>query len=337
MTSAVAPTYLDLFLAPLAEQLARPDVTDIYVNEPGVLWVEALGGRIERQAIPDLTEARLWRLAQQIGSATCQGISREHPLLAARLPGGERVQVVAPPATRSGVVLAIRKYVADDLSLLDLEQQGIFASTTGSAVVNPHEARLAALYDAGQWRAFLQTAVRARRTILISGGTSTGKTTILNALIREIDPAERLVFLEDTPELALRHPNAIGLVAPRDALAEASVTTEDLLVASLRLRPDRIILGELRGPEAFTFLRAVNTGHPGSLTTIHADSPAGAIEQLTLLTLQTAQSLRREEIRSYIESVVDIVIQLKRTGNNRVIEQVSWRRHHTHTYRESES
>src|SRR5690606_19074788 len=124
----------------------------------------------------------------------------------------------------------------------------------------------------------LQEAVRNRRNVLISGGTSTGKTTFLNALLREIPAAERLVLIEDTPELDMTHANAVGLLAARSALGEAAVKPEDLLMAALRLRPVRIILGELRGAEAFTFLRAVNTGHPGSMTTTHADDPARAVE-----------------------------------------------------------
>jgi type IV secretion system protein VirB11 len=170
----------------------------------------------------------------------------------------------------------------------------------------------------------MQAAVKARKTIIVSGGTSTGKTTFLNALIREIDAAERLVLIEDTPELVLRHDNAIGLVAVRGAMGEANVTTDDLLGASLRLRPDRIILGELRGREAFTFLRAINTGHPGSLTTIHADTPDGALEQLILMVLQSGITLQRIDLHSYIGNVVDVVVQLERRGGVRRISAIVW-------------
>ncbi|WP_230781766.1 P-type DNA transfer ATPase VirB11 [Sphingomonas sp. Leaf37] len=319
-----ASAYLDVYLAPFLEQLARPDVTDLYVNRVGELWIETLHGRLERHIAPEITEAQLWRLARQVASLTHQGISREHPLLAARLPDGARVQIVAPPATREGMAIAIRKHVSSDLSIADYEQDGAFACTSGADAADPIEEELARLHEARDWGAFLRAAVRARKTIVVSGGTSTGKTTFLNALLREIDAAERLVLIEDTPELVLRHKNAIGLVAARGGLGEANVTMEDLLIASLRLRPDRIILGELRGAEASTFLRAINTGHPGSLTTIHADTPTGAIEQLVLLVLQSGARLRRDDILAYIDRVVDIVVQLERRHGERRITQIDW-------------
>ena len=146
--------------------------------------------------------------------------------------------------------------------------------------------------------------------------------TFLNALIKEIAPHERLILIEDTPELRVDHANALGLVAVRGELGEASLTQEDLLQASLRMRPDRIILGELRGTEAFTFLRAVNTGHPGSLSTIHADSPEGAIEQLALLVLQSGTQLRREDVVSYVLGVIDVFVQLERVQGRRVVSRV---------------
>ncbi|PAX06398.1 P-type DNA transfer ATPase VirB11 [Sphingomonas lenta] len=319
-------SYLDIYLGPLLAHMRRPDVTDLYVNRPGEIWVERLGGAIERHDAPEVTEAQLWRLARQVASVTHQGISREHPLLAARLPDGARVQVVAPPATRGPMAVAIRRHVSADMGLSDYEVQGAFAATRGNDAHDAAEAELARLYEADAWSGFLRTAVRARKTIIVSGGTSTGKTTFLNALLREIGPDERLLLIEDTPELVLRHDNAVGLVAVRGALGEASVTTDDLLVASLRMRPDRIILGELRGGEAFTFLRAINTGHPGSLTTIHADTPARAVEQLALLVLQSGSRLGREDVVAYIGQVVDIIVQLERHAGGRRVSQVSWTR-----------
>lgn len=324
-----AAAYLDVYLAPFLEHLERPDVTDLYVNRAGEIWIETLQGAIERHDAPQTTEEQLWRLARQVASLTHQGISREHPLLAARLPDGARIQIVAPPATRGGMALAIRKHVSSDLSLADYEREGAFAETHGNDATDAIEGKLERQYEAREWGAFLRTAVRARKTIMVSGGTSTGKTTFLNALLREIEPSERLLLIEDTPELVLRHENALGLVAARGSLGEASVTTEDLLVASLRLRPDRIVLGELRGAEAFTFLRAINTGHPGSLTTIHADSPRGAIEQLVLLVLQSGARLNRDDIIAYVERVVDVVVQLERRQGQRRIGQIQWRKSHS--------
>lgn len=307
--------FLDAYLAPIAPLLIEPDVTDIYVNMPGEIWIERLGGAIEHRSIPALTDTSLWRLARQIASLSHQGISREHPLLSARLPDGSRVQIVAPPATRGPLALAIRRHLSTDLSLTDYARQGAF-----DAPAMP-PAQHATIAD-DERVARLATAVKERKTILISGGTSTGKTTFLNALIREIPREERLILIEDTPELQVAHPNAVGLVAVRGALGEARVDADDLLQASLRMRPDRIILGELRGPEAYTFLRAINTGHPGSMTTIHADSPAKAIEQLALIILQSGTQLSREDIVHYVRNTVDLFIQLERQGGRRMIRAI---------------
>lgn len=320
--------YLRAYLAPLIGMLARPDVTDIYVNRPGELWVETTSGAVERHEAPALDETTLARLARQIAAVSHQGISREHPLLSATLPDGARVQVVAPPATRGPLALAIRKHVAPDLALEDYLAAGAFAETKrgregGTAEI---DRALAKKLDAGDIAAMLAMAVRARKNILISGGTSSGKTTFLNALLREIPIEERLILIEDTPELVVSQDNVIGLLAARSALGEAQVTANDLLAASLRMRPDRIILGELRGPEAFAFLRAINTGHPGSMTTVHADSAERAIEQIVLLALQAGTQLNRDDIRHYVSQTVDIFIQLDRTGGRRRVSEVVLRR-----------
>lgn len=320
------PTYLGVYLAPLAGFLEQGDVTDLYINRPGELWVERLGRLPERHEAPELTEALLWRLAKQVASLTHQGISREHPLLAARLPDGARIQIIAPPATRGPMAVAIRKHLVADMTLDDYVAQGAFAATRGASSPDAAQERLAALYAAGDWAEFLRLAVRARRTILVSGGTSTGKTTFLNALLREVDEDDRLVLIEDTPEIKLRHANAIGLVAVRGELGETNVTSDDLLTATLRMRPDRIIVGELRGPEAATFLRAANTGHPGSMTTIHADSPHGAFEQLALLAKHEAAS-HHDDVRRHAQAIVEIVVQLSRRDGRREVSNVSWTKH----------
>jgi type IV secretion system protein VirB11 len=304
--------------------LARDDVTDIYVNRPGEIWIETLGGATERHEAPALDRATLDRLSRQIAALSHQGISREHPLLSATLPDGARVQIVSPPATRGDLALAIRKHVSPDLSLSDYVSAGSFAETKRGDVGGraPIDVKLARMLDAGDVAGMLATAVKARKNILVSGGTSTGKTTFLNALIREIPPHERLILIEDTPELHLGHANAVGLLAARSALGEAQVTADSLLAASLRMRPDRIIVGELRGPEAYTFLRAVNTGHPGSMTTVHADSAERAIDQIALLVLQTGTRLGREDVHHYVRSTVDVFVQLARTGGRRHVAEV---------------
>ena len=170
---------------------------------------------------------------------------------------------------------------------------------------------------------YLRDAVRARRTILISGGTSTGKTTFLNALLREVPEGERVVLVEDTPEIRLHGANGLGLIAVKGELGEALVSTDDLLQAALRLRPDRIVLGELRGREAVSFLRAINTGHPGSFSTVHANSPQGALEQLVLMVMQTGLGLSRADTLAYAAQVIDVVVQLARVDGERRIAAIT--------------
>ncbi|HYC82609.1 MAG TPA: P-type DNA transfer ATPase VirB11 [Croceibacterium sp.] len=318
---APAGYFLDSLLAPLVTWLTRDDVTDIYVNRAGEVWIETLGGEIEALPCPALTEAVLARLSRQIAAASAQGISRAHPLLAASLPDGSRVQVAGPPATRGGHALAIRRHVAARLSLEDYEEADAFAEASTAPVALEREDRVEPV-PPDEVREVLRDAVRTKRNILIAGGTSTGKTTFLNALLREIPAEERLILIEDTPELELTHRNSIGLLAARSTLGEADVRAEDLLMAALRMRPDRIILGELRGPEAFTFLRAVNTGHPGSMTTIHADSPVRAIEQLALLVLQAGSRLGRDDVRHYARESIDVFVQLERQAGRRKVAQV---------------
>lgn len=327
MTSAAAADgriYLRSYLAPLTGMLARPDVTDIYVNRPGELWVETVGGAIERHEAPGLDDATLERLARQIASVSHQGISREHPLLSATLPDGARVQIVGPPATRGPLALAIRKHVAADLALSDYVAAGAFAATRGRDRLEDRDSdrALAEQLAAGDIAGMLAAAVRGRKNILVSGGTSTGKTTFLNALIREIPAGERLILIEDTPELQVRQDNVVGLLAARSALGEAEVTANDLVAASLRMRPDRIILGELRGEEAFAFLRAVNTGHPGSMSTVHADSAERAVEQIVLLVLQAGTQLNRDDVRHYVKTTIDVFVQLARVGGERRVAEV---------------
>lgn len=329
MTSVVHDdrVYLRRYLAPLQRFLARDDVTDLYVNRPGELWVETLGGAIEFHEVAGLDTATLDRLAQQVAALAHQGISREHPLLSASLPDGARIQIIAPPATRGPLALAIRKHLATELRLEDYVAAGAFDTIRSDAASSQAAANelLARLRAAGDFAGLLKTAVEQRRNILISGGTSTGKTTFLNALIGEIAPEERLILIEDTPELEMRHKNAVGLVAARSPLGEAIADMDQLLNASLRMRPDRIILGELRGPEAFTFLRAVNTGHPGSMTTIHADSPERAVEQIALLVLQTGTRLDRDSVLHYVRSTVDVFVQLARIGGRRHVSEIALR------------
>jgi type IV secretion system protein VirB11 len=319
--------YLRSFLAPLEPWLARNDVTEILVNSPGEIWVESHGrAHMEMVAVPELTANALQRLASQVARANHQGVNRAQPLLSGVLPGGARIQIIAPPATRQHMAIAIRKHVQVDIDLADYAAAGAFAKVRvqddGSAA--RAALRLRELLVAGDILEFLCSAVAMRKNILIAGGTSSGKTTFLNALLKQIPPEQRIIVIEDTPEVSLDRSNALGLVAVRGETGEAAVTTEDLLQASLRMRPDRLLLGEMRGAEAFSFLRAINTGHPGSISTIHADTPYGAIEQVALLALQAKVNLGRAEIIAYAGTVVDVVIQLTRdSSGKRIVSDIA--------------
>jgi type IV secretion system protein VirB11 len=254
----------------------------------------------------------LQRLAQQVARNSHQGINREHPLLSATLPDGARIQLCGPPATRSHWALAIRRHRLLDLPL-DAYDRGPILAAEPRHEVDP----------VAQPIAYLRDAVLQRRTILISGGTSTGKTTFLNALLREIPKQERVVLVEDTAELRLPGPNGVGLIAVKGELGEARVGADDLLQASLRLRPDRIVLGELRGNETVSFLRAINTGHPGSFSTVHANSPRGALDQISLMAMQSGIGLTRAETLEYAASVIDVVVQLDRAGGQRGVAAIA--------------
>ena len=324
MSAEPVAIYLRTYLEPIAWLLDRPEITDIFINAPGEAWVETIQGGIERHPAPGLDETTLWRLARQIASLSHQGVSREHPLLSATLPGGERVQIVAPPATRGHLAIAVRKHVVADLSLEDYDRAEAFAGvrTDGASDAAIVDANLRQLLDTASPAAFLGAAVRARKNIVVAGGTSTGKTTFLNALLKEVPRNERLILIEDAAEVQLDHPNAVGLISVRGEQGEARISADDLVQASLRMRPDRIILGELRGHEAASFLRAVNTGHPGSITTIHADSPKGAVDQLALLVLQSGLNLGRQEIVDYVRGIVDVFVQLSRRNGRRTVSEI---------------
>lgn len=319
--------YLRTYLAPLAPWLDALEITDILVNRPGEVFFDGPAG-MQRADAPEITAIMLQRLAQQIAAFTAQGVSREHPLLAAILPDGARVQIVAPPATREHIAVAIRKHVVSDFTLADYEANGALAHVrrASSNERDPVDVDLSALLDRGQIRAFFSAAVKAGKNIVISGGTGTGKTTFLNALLKEVPPGDRIIVIEDTPEVRLVSPNAVGLVAVKSELGESQVGVDELLRASLRMRPDRLLVGEIRGPEAFTFLRAVNTGHPGSLTTVHADSPEAALDQIAFMTLQAGLTLGRAEIIDYARQVIDVVVQLTRAGGKRAVSSIAFHR-----------
>jgi type IV secretion system protein VirB11 len=305
--------YLSAYLAPFQQWLSDENVTEILVNKPGEVWTESAGTfGMTRHDAAGIDDVLLGRLAAQVARFSHQGISRERPLLSATLPTGERIQIVSPPATRRHYALSIRRH-----RLLDVPLSAYRRDVAASAATAWHE-RVPGTDDI----AFISEAVRGGATILISGGTSSGKTTFLNALLREIPEHERIILVEDTPEIRLSNRNGVGLIAVKGETGEARVTTDDLLQAALRLRPDRIVLGELRGGEAVSFLRAINTGHPGSFSTIHANSPQGALEQLALMVMQTGLGLSRQDTIAYVRSVVDLIVQLDRQGGQRGIAAI---------------
>ena len=305
--------YLDAYLAPLRPWLERESVTEILVNRPGELWIEdAAHPGMQRIELPAVDDRLLQRLAEQVARVSHQGINREHPLLSATLPDGARIQLCGPPATRTHWALAIRRHRLLELPL-DAYDRGPIVPREEPAMPDPMAEPIA----------YLREAIERRRTILISGGTSTGKTTFLNAMLHEIPAQERVVLVEDTAELKLPGANGVGLIAVKGELGEARVSANDLLQAALRLRPDRIVLGELRGNETVSFLRAINTGHPGSFSTVHANSPKGALEQIALMAMQTNIGLTRAETLEYAASVIDIVVQLNRIEGRRGIAQIA--------------
>lgn len=322
--------YLVEALAPFLEFLVDPGVIEVLVDRPGAFWIERVGADALQEIRDDrITDDRMGRLARLVAAESAQEVHANRPLLSASLPpggpgSGARVQFVLPPAARHGVAMAIRKHVMIGRTLADYRTD---ASFTGMAmgvqtsdVAGDEELR--ALAHAGDPASFLEAAIAARRTMLISGGTSSGKTTLLNALLASIPAHERIVTIEDTPELAPPQRANVSLIASRGDQGEACVTMQSLLEASLRLRPDRILLGELRSAEAFAFLRAVNTGHPGSLTTIHADSPQGAYEQIALMVMQSDVRLTRADVLAYVRSIVRIVVQTARIGGRRKITDI---------------
>ncbi|MFT5702781.1 MAG: type IV secretion system protein VirB11 [Rickettsiales bacterium] len=304
---------LDSYLLPIKQILDQDGVSEVSINRPGEVWVEIRGDMV-RHEMPAFDVEHLKSLARLIAQSTDQRVSEEEPLLSATLPAGYRVQVVFPPACEIGtVVMSIRKQSNLKWSLDDYEKMGAFKVTSIGESEDKNNLILMKLLKLGRIKDFLQRAVLYKKNIIVSGGTSTGKTTFTNAMIRAIPSHERLITTEDAREIELNnHPNHVHLLSSKGGQGRAKVSTQELIEACLRLRPDRIIVGELRGSEAFSFLRAINTGHPGSISTLHADTPKMALEQLKLMVMQAGLGMSPSEILGYIKNVVDIVVQLKK-------------------------
>jgi type IV secretion system protein VirB11 len=304
---------LKRMLEPLNAVL-QEGVSEISINRPGEGWVEK-GGVYSLIELPSLDRDHLVTLSHLVAESTYQEVSHEKPILSATLPDGCRIQIVLPPAAED-ITISIRRPSIFGLDLDAYQAQGAFETIATESVLSS-DAALWARLKSKDVAGFLKSAIRQRISILISGGTSSGKTTFLNACLREIPANERIVTIEDTREVQPPHPNRVHLLASRGNQGSASVTPPQLVETALRLRPDRIIMGELRGAEAFAFLRAVNTGHPGSLATLHADSPAMAFEQLTLMVMQANLGLTPAQIKTYVRRIIPIVIQLKRDASAR--------------------
>ena len=323
---AGAASALELNLRALRPHLDDPDVTELCINRPKEAFLETRRGW-ERRSLPFADFDWCRRLAKLIANSTRQRVDEATPILSASLPTGERAQLVLPPATTAGTVaITIRRPSDAVWSIGELAERGIFRATRRStAALDETERELLRLLGAEQYEAFMRLAVASRKNILVSGPTGSGKTTWTKALIREIPSSERLVTIEDAKELVLdQHPNHVRLFYSKDDQGLARVTPKQLLESCLRMKPDRILLAELRAEEAFDYLRNVNSGHPGSITSIHAGSCELAFEQLVLLVKQSAggRELAPRDIKSLLYLLVDVVIQFGVEGHERFIKEI---------------
>jgi len=281
-------------LGPLEDLLADPRVEEVMVNGPEDVYVER-AGRIEPAHVAFTDEAAVREAIERILAPTGRRVDELSPMADARLADGSRVNVVVPPLAIDGPVISIRRFAAERPGPEELVASGSLA---------PEAAEL------------LREAITARRTILISGGTGCGKTTLLNALSAWIDQAERIITIEDAAELRLRLPHVLRLESrPASVEGRGEVTIRDLLRNALRMRPDRIVIGEVRGPEALDLLTALNTGHDGALSTIHANSPEDALGRLETLALMAGLELPFEAVRRQVMRGIDLIVQVRREAD----------------------
>lgn len=313
------------YLEPLLPLLEPDDVTELVINRPGEVGIEDRQGWRWHE-LPELDSEWLGTLAVAAASFSHQDIDGQTPICSTILPGGERCQIVIPSVTPSGCPsFTIRKPSTVTLPIDQLARAGLFDTTRASARgLTETDAQLVALRDAGDWPAFFKVAVAARKNILVSGATGSGKTTLAKALVQLIPHGERLLTIEDTRELIVPHRNVVHMVYSSEGQGRATVGPKQLLESALRMRPDRILLQELRDGTAFFYLRNVNSGHPGSITTVHAGSAAGAFEQLTLLVKESegGRDLARDDIRGLLRMLIDVVVQTRRHGGRFEVEEV---------------
>ncbi|KTT71438.1 CpaF family protein, partial [Sphingomonas sanguinis] len=288
-----------LGLGPLEELLADTDITDIMVNGPEQTYVERKG-KLELANIRFRDEEHLFQVAQRIVNSVGRRVDQTTPLADARLKDGSRVNVIVPPLSLRGTAISIRKFSAKPITLDMMANGGSMSQDMAT---------------------FLKIAGASRFNIVISGGTGSGKTTMLNALSKMIDPGERVLTIEDAAELRLQQPHWLPLeTRPANLEGQGEISIRDLVKNALRMRPDRIILGEIRGAECFDMLAAMNTGHDGSMCTLHSNSPREALARMENMVMMSDIKVPKEAISRQIADSVDLVIQVKRLrdGSRRV-------------------
>ncbi len=291
-------------LGPLERLIADPSVSDVLVNGPDEVWVER-HGRLSRSNVCFVDDAAVVAAVERMLTPLGLRIDRAAPMVDARLPDGSRLHAVIPPAANPHPLVAIRRFTEAVGTLEEMCRAG--------TVTRPQAETLEGL-------------VRRRANLIVSGGTGAGKTTLLNVLSRSIGADERVVVIEDAAELRLRG-HVVRLEArPANAEGAGEITLTQLLRAALRLRPDRIVLGEVRGPEAFDLVGALNTGHAGSMSTVHANDPEQALWRLETLALTHPTALSPEGIRRQLESAVEVVVQIERREGRRVVAEIWDRR-----------
>lgn len=321
----MARGYLGAYMAPLLPIFQQPDVIEVAVNSDGSVWIDRAGQ--VHMAPGEGVMVAAADLAQAIANEAQQSLTEQKPIVSTsiRADGLDlRVQIVRPPAVEGGTVLSFR--VTRALQARREPKPFKLLRKLETSLEEERRARLKAISALAttDTDAFLQAVIDERLNAVISGGTSTGKTELGRRLMWMLDSAERVVTIEDALELRPALPNLVSLIASRDPARENSA--DALLRASLRLRPDRIILGELRGAEAATFLAAINTGHSGSFTTLHADSADKALDRLALMVMETGTRLSYPEVSRYIAGAIDVIIQTGRIGDARGIMEIAFPR-----------
>jgi type IV secretion system protein VirB11 len=311
-------------LAPLQTFFRDVAVNEILINQPGEVFVERLGA-MEHHLIPALDGRHLKRLFSFIANENGQCLSEDSPILSGSLFDGSRVQLVIPPAAKN-YTLSIRRASIKRLTLEDYSLSGFYEQARpfylGSNLVysSGEDDALLALYYQKAWADFISMAVDMKKNIVISGETSSGKTTYLNACTSNIPLSERIITLEDTYEVQVPHKNLVNLLAPkRNEGQKTRVSMQDLVQCALRLRPDRLIMGEIRGREILDFVSASSTGHKGTITSIHANNPRVAFMRMTqLYKLNNVPGMRDEDILRELHEVIDIIIQVTKDKSGRM-------------------